>query len=333
MKSKVILAATGGVIGVATLAMAGFVYLAYSAKTDALEGGDECEGLESVEAEARRLSSGKVYPCAASVTAVKSNDTLVAAWKDEAFKLAARGDRPVRQTTSAQFKADMVSEAKRLVALPGAVQGRIAKPDFAFGPFKDYIAEGKMPADAKLAELQRQWDDVVLLVETLSQCGIAELLDVQLKAKPDEGAAGEKNARKNARKAKGGKVADVKLAPAKEEYVVTFTTRPQGLVKSLNALATCERFAVVEDFVFAREKDVLVEKLGGGDKKEAAQQQSGARRRRRGQAVAEKTEEGAKPKGGIVTDPLLDEPFKVELTVATYDFRTLQEPSMEEEKK
>jgi len=334
-KSKVILAATGGVIGLATLVMAYFVWAAFSAKTAALEGDDENEGLETVEETARKLSSGKVYPCAASVTAVKSNEALVVAWKDEAFKLAARGDRPVKPTTTAQFKADMVAEAKRLVALPGAVQGRIAKPDFAFGPFKDYIAEGKMPGEAKLAELQRQWDDVVMIVETLSQCGIAELLDVQFAAVDEEKAReeAEKN-RKNARKGKGAKTPEVSLEPSKQGYVVTFSTRPVGLVKSLNALATSERFAVVENFVFSREADALVGALGGGEKKEAAAQQTSGRRRRRGaQAAAEKTEEEEKPKNGIVTDPLLDAPFKVELTVSTYDFRTLQEPSKEEEKK
>ena len=332
-KSKVILAATGGVIGVAVLVMAFFVWSAYSAKTAALEGDEEegTEGLESVVQTAQKLSRDKVYPCAASVKAVQSNETLLAAWKDEALKLASRGDRPVKRTTPAQFKADMVGEAQRLLALPGQVQGRIAKPEFAFGPFKEYIAEGKMPTEAKLAELQRQWDDIMLIVETLAQCGVAELVDIQFKAQP-ETAPNAKDSRKGARKTvKSAKAAKEENKPAIQGYVVTFTTRPLGFVKSLNAFETCERFVVVEGFSFLRDRDFLNEALGGGEKNEASKSTSG-RRRRRGGPVEEKAEE-EKPKSSIVTDPLMDTPFKVELTLSTYDFRTLEEVVKEEDKK
>lgn len=332
-KSKVILAATGGVIGVAVLAMAFFVWSAYSAKTAALEGDEEegTDGLEAVVESAKKLSRDKVYPCAESVKVVQSNEMQLVAWKDEAFKLASRGDRPVKRTTPAQFKADMVGEAQRLAALPGQVQGRIAKPDFAFGPFKEYISEGKMPSEAKLAELQRQWDDIVLIVETLSKCGVAELVDIQFKAKEAE-EPNEKENRRNARKtAKKPQAPTQEAGPSVQGYVVTFTTRPLGFIKSLNALETCERFVVVESFSFQRERDVLNEALGG-EKKESSQQ-AGGRRRRRGAAAVEAKADEAKPKGGIITDPVLDAPLKVELTLSTCDFRTLEEASKEEDKK
>lgn len=330
-KSKMILAVTGGVIGVAVLVMAYLVWSALSAKTAALEGDDEREGLESVEETARKLMRGKVFPCQKSVDMIKSNEEAVVSWQSEAFRLAARGDRPVRKTTPAQFKADMIDEAKRLTELTNSVSAHIMKPDFAFGPFKDYIAEGKMPAEAKLVELQRQWDDVVLLVETLAQNGIAEFVDIQFKAQPaGESAEDAKNVKKK-KNAKGAKGAESeKVGPSAQGYVLTFKTRPLGLVRSLNALATCERFAVVEGLVFSHERDSLSEKLGGGDKKEVQQQTTGRRRRRGLQAVAEKTEADKPKSDGIVTDPLLDDPFKVELTVITYDFRTLEE---KEEKK
>lgn len=329
-KSKIILAAIGGVAGVAALVMAYLVWSAYSAQVAAMEGDDEgTDGLETVLDQANKLSRKPVYPCAASVKAVESNELQVTEWKAEALKLASRGDRPTKATTPAQFKADMVVEAKRLLALPGSVQGLIAKPDFAFGPFKDYISEGKMPADAKLAELQRQWDDVVLIVEMLAQCGIAELTDIQFKAKAEETQEEAKPARKMAKKVKAAAKAESTFKPSAQTYVVTFTTRPLGFVKSLNALGTSERFMVVEGFTFTREKDVLTEALGGGEKKDAAQQSG--RRRRRGAAVEQKAEE-EKPKNGIITDPLLDAPFKVELTVSTYDFRTLDDTQKEEEK-
>lgn len=331
-KSKIVLAATGGVIGIAVLVMAFLVWRAYAAKVAAAEGDEENEGLETVVENANRLSRKPVYPCAASVEAIASNRASAAAWKDEAFKLASRGDRPVKPMTAAQFKTDMVTEAKRLVGLPGGVQGKIAKPDFPFGPFREYIAEGKMPSESRIPELQRQWDDLTLIVETLSGCGVSELVDVQLKAKveekPDEVAAKGKRRPVRNRKAEEEATAS---APSEQGYVITFTTRPLGFVKCINAFETCERFCVVEDFSFLRENDVIATALGGGDKKEAAAQQSGGRRRRRGQAEVQKAEDGEKPKNGIITDPLLDAPFKVTLTVSTYDFKTLQDAPKENE--
>ena len=331
-KSKIILAAAGGVMGVGVLVTAYLVWCALSAKTEALEGGEECEGLDTVVENANRLSRKPVYPCAESVRAVTSNETTVIGWKEEAFKLASRGDRPVKAVTPAQFKTDMVDEAKRLLALPGAVQGKIAKPDFAFGPFKEYISEGKMPSEGRLAVLQRQWDDLTLIVEALAASGISELLDIQLRqetaepaAEEEQNARGKKRARKTSAKAETPAV-----QASSQAYTVTFFTRPLGLIKCLNALETNERFFVVDDFTFIRERDVIAEALGGGEKKEA-RQQSG-RRRRRGAAVQQEETE-SKPKNGIVTDPLLDAPLKVELKVSTYDFGTLQEPPKEEVKK
>lgn len=333
-KSKIVLAATGGVIGVAVLVMAYLVWSAFAAKTAAMEGDDETEGLETVQAEAGKLSRKPVYPCAASVKAVSSNEAAVAGWRDEAFKLAARGDRPVKALTPAQFKTDMMEDAKRLLALPGAVVGKIAKPDFTFGPFKEYIAEGKMPSESKLAELQRQWDDISMIVEILSAAGVAEILDIQLRqaqapVEEEQPVRGRKPRRK-VQQANGEAASAAKFD--RQDYTVTFTAKPPALVKCVNAFGTGERFIVVEDFSFTRENDVIAAALGGGEKKDAAQQTSGRRRGRRAvQAAEEKPDE--KAKNGIITDPLGDAPLKVSFQVTTYDFKTLQEAPKEEEKK
>ena len=331
-KSKMILAATGGVIGVAVLVMAYLVWSAYAAQTAAMEGDDESEGLETVTANASRLSQKKPYPCEASVKEVASNEVVVSEWQAEAFKLAARGDRPIKAITPAQFKTDMMEDAKRLLALPGLVQGKIAKPDFAFGPFKEYIAEGKMPSEQRLAELQRQWGDVTTIVELLAASGIAELTDVQIRP-PEEEKAVEQPA-KGKRAAKGKAAAGTAVKPSAQRYAVSFTTKPVGFVKCVNAFETSERFFAVDGFTFSRENDVIASALGGGDKKDASQlSASGGRRRRRGGVVVEQKEDENKPKNGIITDPLLDAPLKVEMLISSYDFKTLQETPKEEEKK
>ena len=338
-KTKMILAGTGGVVGVATLVMAYLIWAAFSAKTGALEGNDETEGLEGILSRARTLSRAPVYPCAASLAEIKSNEAALVEWRAEARKLAIRGDRAYEATTPAKFKTDLVADAKRLSALPGAVNGALVKPGFAFGPFKDYIAEGKMPADAQLKELQRQWDDVATVVEILAQSGVAELVDVQFKA-PEAKAAVTKDAKKpkygNRKQKKGKDAAQPTDEPAAYAYVFTFETRPTGLVKALNALVVSERFITVDDFSFGRKSDTLAAKLGGEDKPgEARQQASGRRGRRRGAAAAQRQEEERKDdaQDGIVSDPLLDAPYTVVMTVTVSDFRSLEETKDEEVKK
>jgi hypothetical protein len=316
--------------------MAYLDWSAYSAKVAALEGDDMegIEGLESVIAKAEKLSRKEIYPSAESVKAIEEKTSRLADWCRDAKRLAARGDKVFAKTTPAAFKEFIVSDAKRLASLPGQVQGRIVKSEFAFGPFKEYIAEGKMPAESDLPRLQRQWDDVAGVVECLAECGVAEVLDVQLKAKaePKVEATPAQRRRQNSRKAA------VKEEPKKKEpvawtYVFTFASRGPGIVKAVNRLATCERFTVVDDFTFGRDKDSVAEALSGDEKKNEAGASRRGRRGRRLAADAAAEAETETKKGGIVTDPVLDEPFKVAMTVSVYDFGTLEDDASQAGKK
>ena len=339
-KNRMILAVSGGVIGLAVLAMAYFNWSAWSAKVAALEGDDEGEvGLESVQSQAQALSRKSVYPCAESVKAIEANAEKVDAWRAEAEKLASRGDRPARKATPAQFKADIAADAKRLAALPGQAGGRLMKPDFAFGPFRPFLAEGKMPTDAELAELTRRWDDVQLVVEILGACGVAELTDVAFKAeasqepKVDERDA--KKSRKNAKKSAAKKNAAKKAAaapasaPSAFSYVFTFATRAPAFVRAINALSTNDRFVVIDDFSFSRTVDPVGEALGVSSRKDAANAARGRRGRRGAPAPEEKKEDVSK--NNVVTDPALDAPFAATLAVTVYDFRTMEEEKKAEE--
>ena len=331
-KNRMILAVTGGVIGLAVLATAYLTWSSWAAKTAALEGDDDGEGLETVVAKAEKLSRSPVYPCAESVKATGENAAKLADWMQGTRRLAAAGDRVFEKTTPPAFKTFLVQDAKRLVSLPGSASGALAKPDFAFGPFKGYIAGGDLPSDAQLAELQRRWDDVAVVTETLAACGIGELTDVQFAAEKKPEDEQQQNARGSRRQQK--KPAKKARAKADEDagtkslssfsYVFSFTARPSAFVKAVNALETCERFISVDDFSFRREKDAIAEAIGSDEKKEAAQ--TGGRRRRRGgsptPAAEEKHEEA---KSGIVTDPQMDAPLAVTMTVSVHDFRSLED--------
>jgi len=332
-KTKIILSVTGGVILVAVLAMAFLTWMSLSAKTAAREGDDESgtDGLETVMERARALSAKKPYPCAASVKQISSNREEVIAWKDAALKLAARGDRPVTATTPAAFKEFIVGDAKRVAALPSA-SGTLVAADFDFGPFKDYISGGKMPAEAELAGLQRKWDDVSLVAEMLSNCGIVRLTGIAFKTAETATEAKEDNNRKGARRKKpmqkkaAAKDEQAAAGPAAFTYTISFLARPAAFVKSVNALSTSDRFIVVDDFSFVRESDAIALALGDGDKKEA---QPARRRRGRRDAREEEEPKAEEAKGGIVTDPVLDPPLAVTMSVSVYDFKSLEETKEE----
>ena len=339
-KTKIILAGIGGVIGIVVLVLAFLVWQAFSAKTAAIEGDDEegVDGLETVETRVQGLLHKPVYPSAASVTAVEANLQAVDDWRKEGLALAVRGDRVYPRTTPAQFKTDIVADAKRLMALPGAAEGRLVKPDFAFGPFKDYIVEGKMPAEADLAELQRKWDDIATIAEMLATNGVAELVDVQFKAKAkDEGRETKDAKREKANKKKGSAKSNsrtVEQSIVSHSYVVTFAAKPPAFVRTLNELAKCERFVTVDDFTFARPHDAIAEALGVEEKKGAEQATSGRRGRRGRRGGGEAEASASKPAGagkdaagknGIVTDPFLDAPLTVTMVVTVHDFCSLAE--------
>ena len=350
-KTKMILAGIGGAAGLAVLVLAFLVWQAFSAKTAAIEGDDEegIDGLETVEARAQGLSRKPVYPCAKSVDAISANQAAIDDWCKEGLKLAARGDKVFEKTTAPKFKAFLVADAHRIAGLPGGVGGKLVKPDFAFGPFKDYIVEGKMPAETELGTLQRQWDDVATITEMLATNGVTELLDVGFAAVNRDESEGMRDEKKKGRgtrdegrgKKKNSTSANSSLIPhpSSHSYVFTFAAKPAAFIQTLNELEASERFITVDSFTFARPVDVIAAALGGDDKK-SAEAQTSARRGRRGRRGAEQSAPVAGDgdgtgavKNGLVTDPMKDDPLTVTMTVTVHDFRSLEEEKSEEEGK
>ncbi|MCR5753083.1 MAG: Amuc_1100 family pilus-like protein [Kiritimatiellae bacterium] len=344
--TKVILAALGGIILVAVLGAGFFAWCEISAKTAAIEGDEDGnDGLETVQAKADKLSRKSVYPCDESLKQLKESRETVTAWRDEAFALASAGDRAVSETTDAAFKEFIVGDARRLTLLPEDSPEKIVEANFEFGPFKPYIAEGKMPERDELKTLQRKWDDVATIIETLASNGVSRVTAIEIKAPGAAGAAkGEGEEQPRARKGRSGKRqqaksdAPVGVQPDSYTYLVTCQMRPAAFVKTLNALEKSQRFMTVDDFSFRHDKDVIAEAFGAEKKDDS--QSAGGRRGRRGrrshQVVAE-AEDADKPKFKTITDPMADPPFEVKLTVTVYDFKSLEgekkEGDKEEEEK
>lgn len=318
-KNQAVLAGIGGVTLVAAVVLGYFAFDAYSRRSES------AEALEVAESSVQRLLRAEISPDNASVAAVKKNRDAVAGWTEAALSTASVGDRAVRaDVNEAAFKQKLVDDARELAQLPGGVDGKIVKADFAFG-FPDFITGDKLPEKERLERLQRQWGDICFIVEQLADCGVTEIVRVEpLPAAP----TAEKKEEKPRARARTGKAA----APEKpdftcERYAFDFRARPAALVKAVNALATAERFVAADSFSFSREGDMIVASLGEGEKAAAAAPAGGGRRRRRRAAEEQSAEEtGAsaenpdEAKKGVVNDPAQELPFLVRTVLSVYDF-------------
>ena len=329
-KNQIVMLAIGGVALVASAVLGYLAFSAYSAKSEA------ADASESDSAAVRALLGAAISPDTASIAAVKKNSDALAGWTEAALSTASAGDRAVEaDVNEAAFKQKLVDEARALSALPGGVDGKIVKPDFAFG-FPDFVTGDKLPEREKLPQLQRQWADIRTVVEALADCGIVEIVRVEpILAKQPQASEQQKDAKTNRRQRRRKDAEEVKPAYTEEKYAIDFRAKPAALVKVVNAFATSQRFLVVETLDFAREGDMIGKALGEGDKRGAAEQQSSRpRRRRRGEQTGfgeEKPAEGAEePDNGVVNDPEKEEPFLVHAVVATYDFGLAVKPVADE---
>ena len=328
-KNQIVMAAIGGVTLVAAAALGYLAFDAYSSKSEAVEERDGA--AETV----KRLLRAEVSPDKESELAYKKNADTLAGWTEAALATAAAGDRAVRDDLNpAAFKKKIVDEARVLAELEGEVEGKVVKAGFNFG-LPDFVTGDKLPEKEKLPQLQRQWADIRTMVETLQACGIVELVRIEptLVKQPTVAEQQPKETKKKKRKKKADE--DAKPAYTEERYAIDFRAKPAALVKVVNALATSQRFIVVESLDFTRESDMIGKALGEGDKRgaDAEQQSSRPRRRRRGAEQAEfgadaaATDAAAEADKGVVNDPDKEEPFLAKAVVLTYDFGSAAQAS------
>lgn len=315
-KNQTVMAAIGAVALIASGVLGYMVFSAVSAKS--LTEGE----LEGAVSSVRRLYGSEIIPEKDSVNAVKANGNAVSSWREAAIDTAAAGDIAISaDVNEASFKQKMVDDARIMAKYKGAVAGAIVAPDFAFG-FKEFITGSELPERSRLPRLQRQWADIGIIVSLLADSGIDEITaiaPVQEQVKKVEEDK-PKSRRRNRRVQK--KTEEEKPAFTKETYEIAFRARPAALVKTVNALVADERFIVIDTFSFERDKDLISAAIVE-DKKDASPSRRSRRRGRAREEADENKDEAAEAvKKGPITDPTLEGPFTVKMTLTTYDFGT-----------
>ena len=290
------------------------VYMAWDGRCEAEE------ELESVSGKFKGHYSAPVFPSKASLDSVKSNLTSYTAWYETAAALAARGDRRFADETPPIFKQRLQGEVRRMLALEGGVEGRIADPGFLFG-FEQYLGEGGvLPKSEDVPRLAVQLDTIATVVDIFADAGILELKAIKRieeKAKSDED-------EDQPRAKKGKKGAGDDEAPQETclKYAFEFMTRPAALVASLNRLTSIDRFMTVKNLSFRQTADVIVEHLNAAEnaesQKASGKAASGGRRGRRGGSSAESSK--AVEVDPLVVDPELDAPILVSFMLEVRDF-------------
>jgi len=328
-KTRIILAATGGALGLAVLVLAVLTYLAFAARTAAFEGGEDGDGLEGTVSKVAQLMAKKPYPSDDNKKRLDANRQIVENWCASVRKEVSRGDWcAAAGCTPAQFKEKIATDVKGILALKGPANESVVKPDFGFGPFKDYLAD-KMPSVDQLPKLQRQWFDLTALVDLLATNGVSQITDIQVVDREAEAAKAEQangdKGKKGKTKSKAKKSTKDKGSrePSVETYRLSFVATPDVFTEVVCTLSFQDRFTVVENFGFVRQRDAISESLGGGGEKAKRKEEGGRRGRRRQAQEVTKTEENeGEKKNAIVFDPAADSAVKVDLKVSVYDFRS-----------
>ena len=292
------------------------VYMAWDGRSEAEE------ELEAVSGKFKGHYSAPVFPSKKSLDSVKSNLTSYATWYDAAVAHAARGDRRFADETPPFFMQRLQGEVRRMLALTGGVEGRIANPAFLFG-FEQYLGEGGvLPKSEDVPRLVVQLDTISSVVDILADAGILELKAI--KRLDDRKSDDEEDGSRN----RGRKPVD-ESAESKEsclKYAFEFTTRPAALVASLNQLTANERFMTVQNLSFRETADVIVEHLSAAENAENQKNSGGSANtgRRRGRRVAGPTGDtarnGAAEVDPLVIDPELDAPILVSFVLEVRDF-------------
>lgn len=295
-----------GALGVWVLLAGGLGYLAYDAASSRAEADEK---LEEENNAFRRFNEAPVFPSAASIDSVKSNEMAWGAWYDAAFSLAGRGDKDYPAETPPVFKQRLQSTVRHLQALPGEVDGKLSAPTFFFG-FEKYLGEtDALPQTDDIPTLVAQLDFIENFAEVLAEAGVNEVKALtRIAPKPDDECARHL------------------------DYTVTFATRPAGLVKTLNALAASARFVAVTGFSFREIADAITPRLTTEKKEGAGTRGRSGRRGRRGAAEEPQLDESRK-ENRLVTDPAVNAIFDVTMTVKVYDFRTPPEDDDAQTKK
>lgn len=324
-----------GVIGAGVFVLCagglGFgAYLAWSGR---------CEAEEELEAAVGGFRShyeAAVFPSKRSLDSVLSNKVSYTDWHASALALAARGDRKFPVELPPIFKQRLQREVRRMAALAGGVEGKIAAPAFLFG-FEQYLGEGGvLPQEQDVPRLTVQLDTITQVVDMFAEVGVLEVKAIR---RIEQKAASEEEddgARRPAKTKKGaGKEAD---APQETclAYAFEFTARPVALVAVLNRLTSCPRFMTVKNLSFRETADVIVEHLNAVENaknQKASGRGATGRRGRRGAAAAESAAQGAAEAAvnPLVVDPELDAPIQVNFTLEVRDFgRGAAAPSAED---
>jgi len=269
----------------------------------------------------QKFYKAKIFPNDANIAQIKEDQQTLAVWFEAVSNQLVKSAIPQTQTTREQFGLRLDGDIRAMVA-QSSPQGRSARvaADFRFG-FDKYKG-GELPETDDVPRLNQQLDIIKLLVTELNEAGVLKLEKVEREvfeggespaAESGGGGGRIRNKPSASGSAASGGVQSVVMSPALanlfdcQRFTVVFHADPDVFVNVLNRLSAMDLLVAVSDMEVKKTGD-SVPRLNLAKRETTAK-------------PGEKAVDPAAPVNRVVTNPELEPPISVRLSLDVYSFK------------
>jgi len=283
------------------------------------------ESYETLE----KCYQAKIFPSDENVARIAEDQNRLGEWMGSVSNLLHKGDLKIHAYTPVRFKQILQDSVREMQGQKGgAGKGRVAE-DFKFG-FDKYLGESdSLPQKEHVARLAEQLDIIHQIVAEMYAANIVRLDQIEREVfegggDPALNKPKEESGRRRPRRSEPTSPERVTRSASadpmmgrlctKQRVTVAFTARPAALSDVLNRLAAMDLFVVVADLEFKKTDDPL--------SRQDVRKKDAAASARGGEKTVKEVDVSALPVADrIVTDPELEPPMGVRISLDVYSFK------------
>jgi len=265
------------------------------------------------------IYKSKVFPSEENIERTKANQKELEGWLLNASNILHQGDLPAEQLTPSAFKQDLQAAVRKLSGHAGSKKGKIVLPVFHFG-FDQYLGESdSLPQMDNVPRLTSQLRIIEKVCNELYAANITSLESIKREvfesAKTEEVRPEENSRRRRSSSNKNSSGSNKTVQEdnssdyfSKQRFTFEFVATPAAFVEVLNKLASTDLFIVVAETSFVKTGDQLAVLQAGAKKDDA-------------EGVVKKDPATMTHVERMITNPDIDPPVKVTLTIDVFSFK------------
>ena len=324
MNRQIIMLTACGVVALLLCLGGGyFLFDAWSEKSARAE--ERAQKMSELNA----IYTAKVFPCPENQKRLEKDTEAITAWRTATSNLFQRGRLNLgSRLTPSGFKQQLVRDVDLLRSQFRTAQ-RPGDKDYKFGFDFDPYLGAVLPDSKHVARLALQLEMVNTLCRELKASGVQEicgiereefdLSDKDKKSKEQETTSRRRRNRRQTSSASRRTVENTGIKPyaSKERFTLSFTARPDVLIKVMNRLASMDLFVTIAEVQILKEQDMFRTFLH----KREAQENKRSKDKQLSDEVKNPLDTASKlAVRETVTDSELDSPASVNLIVDVYTF-------------